>query len=106
MLHFQFASDLLPPGPAKEALEEALGHADRAILDGRNAIQNLRSSTTITNELAQAIAALGDELGAASHDAVPRLNVSVEGKPEELHPILRDEIYRIAGAFRWRQQSI
>jgi len=97
MLHFQSASDMLPPGPAKEALEEALCHADQAILEGRNAIQNLRSSTTITNELAQAIAALGDELGAASHDGVPRLNVSVEGKPQELHPILRDDIYRIAG---------
>jgi len=62
MLHFSSASDMLPPGAAKKALEEALDHADQAILEGRNAIQNLRSSTTVTNELAQAIAALGEGL--------------------------------------------
>jgi signal transduction histidine kinase len=97
MLHFQSASDMLPPGPAKAALDEALDHADQAILDGRNAIQNLRSSTLVTNELAQALSALGEELNAANHDPVPQLNVSVEGKPRELHPILRDDVYRIAG---------
>jgi signal transduction histidine kinase len=96
MLHFQYVSDMLPRGPAKEALEEALDHADQAILEGRNAIQNLRSSTTATNELAQAIAALGQELGASNRVDVPQLNVSVEGKPQELHPILRDDVYRIA----------
>ena len=62
MLHFQTVSDMLPPGAAKQALEEALDHADQAILEGRNAIQNLRSSTSVTNDLAQAITALGKEL--------------------------------------------
>jgi signal transduction histidine kinase len=97
MLHFQYASDMLPPGPAKEALEGALDQADEAILEGRNAIQNLRSSTAVTNELAQAIAALGQELRAGNSVGLPQLNVSVEGKPQELHPILRDDVYRIAG---------
>jgi signal transduction histidine kinase len=96
MLHFQVVSDMLPPGAAKEHLEKALGHADQAILEGRNAIQNLRASTTVTNELGQAIAALGEELGGQDHDAV-RLCVSVEGKPRELSPLLRDDVYRIAG---------
>src|SRR3954463_14346634 len=78
MLHFQTASDMLPPGAAKAALEEALDDADQAILDGRNAIQNLRSSTTLTNDLAQAIAALGEELGGrdgSSNSATLRLAV-------------------------------
>src|SRR5579872_3640855 len=97
MLHFQSASDMLPPGAAKKALEEALDHADQAILEGRNAIQNLRSSTTVTNELAQAIAALGQELGGRDWKGdVGAVRVSVEGKPHELHPIVRDDIYRIA----------
>lgn len=97
MLHFQSVSDMLPPGEAKVALDEALDHADQAILEGRNAIQNLRSSTSATNELAQAIAALGEELGGRDGQGnTATLRISVDGKPQELHPILRDDVYRIA----------
>lgn len=98
MLHFQAVDDMLPPGQAKDALEKALDRADRAIVEGRDAIQNLRSSTTITNELAQALAALGEELGCARNGGgtLPPLRISVEGTPRELHPILRDDVYRIA----------
>jgi signal transduction histidine kinase len=97
MLHFQSVSEMLPPGPAREALEKALDRADLAIVEGRNAIQNLRSSTTATNELAEALAALGEELGRGDgKNKSAGLRVSVEGKPQELHPILRDDIYRIA----------
>src|SRR6202035_4893045 len=46
MFHFQTVNDLLPPGKAKEALEKVLDRADKAIVEGREAIQNLRSSTT------------------------------------------------------------
>src|SRR5207253_4718331 len=60
MLHFQTVNDMLPPGPAKEALEKDLDRADGAMLEGRDAIQNLRSSTIVTNELAQALTALGE----------------------------------------------
>src|SRR6202163_2307355 len=63
MLHFQAVNDLLPSGKAKEAIERALDRANQAIVESREAIQNLRSSTTVTNELAQAIAALGEEAG-------------------------------------------
>jgi signal transduction histidine kinase len=98
MLHFQTVHDLLPPGNAKEALEKALDRADQAIVEGRGAIQDLRSSTTLTNELAQAITALGEELGVAHNGerGSTAFHVSIEGRPRELHPILRDDIYRIA----------
>ncbi|HXJ43494.1 MAG TPA: sensor histidine kinase [Bryobacteraceae bacterium] len=98
MLHFQAVDDLLPAGKAKEALEKALDRADQAIVEGRDAIQNLRSSTSVTNELGQAMAALGEEFGGAGDGkgGSPTLRVSMEGTPRELHPILRDDIYRIA----------
>src|ERR1700726_1640373 len=98
MLHFQTVNDLLPAGKAKEALERALDRADQAIVEGRDAIQNLRSSTTVTNELGEAMAALGQMFGAArdGKSSSPKLRVSMEGTPRELHPILRDDIYRIA----------
>jgi signal transduction histidine kinase len=98
MLHFQAVDDLLPAGKAKEALEKALDRADQAIVEGRDAIQNLRSSTMTTNELGQAMAALGEEFGCLGDgkSGLPTLRVSMEGTPQELHPILRDDIYRIA----------
>ena len=98
MLHFQAVDDQLPPGKAKEAFEKALDRADQAIVEGRDAIQNIRSSTTVTNELVYAMTALGEELaGPRNHDGgSPAFLVSIEGTPRELHPILRDDIYRIA----------
>jgi signal transduction histidine kinase len=47
----------------------------------------------MTNELGEAMVALGEEFGG---QGAPRLRVSIEGAPRELHPILRDDIYRIA----------
>jgi signal transduction histidine kinase len=112
MLHFQTVNDLLPPGNAKEALEKVLDRADHAIVEGRDAIQNLRSSTTVTNDLAQAMTALGEELAGihAGEKRSATLRVSIEGRAKHLHPILRDDIYRIArealrNAFRHAQAS-
>ena len=112
MLRFQSARDLLPGQPAKavEALDGALDRADQAIAEGRDAIQNLRSSTTVSNELAQAITTLADELnnGSDGKKASVHFSMSVEGSPRDLHPIVRDDIHRIArealrNAFRHAQ---
>ena len=100
MLRFQSARDLLPAQPAKaaEALDGALDRADQAIVEGRDAIQNLRSSTTARNELAQAITTLAEELTASGdgEGAAPTFRMSLEGTPRDLHPIVRDDIHRIA----------
>jgi signal transduction histidine kinase/ligand-binding sensor domain-containing protein len=93
MLRFQVVDDLLPPGKAKEELERALSRADRAIAEGRNAVSDLRSSATTTDDLAQAVRALGDEL--ATEDAAA-FRLVVEGPTRDMHPIIRDELYRIA----------
>jgi signal transduction histidine kinase len=57
----------------------------------------LRAATVETNDLARAVNSLGEELATdpANHTA-PAFRVTVEGDPRELHPIVRDEIYRIA----------
>jgi signal transduction histidine kinase len=99
MLRFQSARDLLPAQPAKaiEALDGALDRADQAIVEGRDAIQNLRSSTIVSNELAQAITRLAEELSNGNGGKGPaRFSMSVEGSPRDLHPIVRDDIHRIA----------
>jgi signal transduction histidine kinase len=92
MLHLQTVDDLLPSGEAKEKLERTLERADQAIAEGRDAVYDLRSSATTTNELSQAVRALCDEL--TTPDAAS-FQLRVEGAPRNLHPIIRDEVYRI-----------
>jgi signal transduction histidine kinase/ligand-binding sensor domain-containing protein len=98
LLRFQTVSHLLPAGDAKQRLDSAIDQAAQAITEGRDAVQGLRSSTVVTNELAVAVSALGEALAAdhtSQNSAV--FHVEVEGTPRNLHPILRDEVYRIAG---------
>jgi signal transduction histidine kinase len=93
MLRLQVVDELLPPGKAKEQLEQTLERADQAIVEGRSAVHDLRSSTTTTNDLAQAVRGVADELAT---DGSPTFRLVVEGAARELHPILRDDVYRIA----------
>ena len=89
----------LPERPieAKEKLDSAIEQAAGAITEGRDAVQGLRASTVERNDLARAISTLGEELQTDSTDRQPvTFRVAVEGQPRELHPILRDEIYKIA----------
>ncbi|MFZ0705411.1 MAG: two-component regulator propeller domain-containing protein [Candidatus Korobacteraceae bacterium] len=98
LLRFQTAFQLLPERSveAKEKLGSAIEQAAEAITEGRDAVQGLRDSTTQTNDLALAISALGEELTADSPGARPEFRVAVEGQSRDLHPILRDEVYKIA----------
>jgi signal transduction histidine kinase len=98
LLQFQTASYLMTerPAEAKEKLDGAIEHAAKAITEGRDAVQGLRSSTIETNNLALAISAFGAELAADGSGLRPAFHVAVEGETQELHPILRDEIYKIA----------
>jgi len=100
LLFLQSGIHLLPdrPAEAKRTLEGAAEQAERAIIEGREAVQGLRASTVERNDLALAIKTLGGELAAAgSNSHHPEFSVQVEGIPRNLHPILRDEVYRIAG---------
>jgi len=99
LLRFQIVSELLPGRPveAKEQLDKAIDRAANAITEGRDAVQGLRASTVETNDLAAAVNSLGEELATnpANHGS-PAFRVTVEGESRDLHPIVRDEIYRVA----------
>jgi signal transduction histidine kinase len=98
LLVFQAASNLLPaqPDEAKERMEHALDQASDAITEGRDAVHELRSGGPNTVDLGEAISKFGKELlsGAATGTG-PEFIVQVEGTPRPLHPIIRDEAYRI-----------
>ena len=100
LMSFQRAANLLPERPveAKQRLEGAIDQAARAITEGREAVQGLRSSTVVTNDLALAIQTLGEDLAAKqTAQSPPLFVVAVEGTLRDLNPILRDDVYRIAG---------
>ena len=113
MPRFQAAHNLLPGRAvdARQVLQTALDDAAHAITDARAAVEDLRSSTAVTDDLASAIETWGEELAGrqrASNGYASAFSVEVEGPPQALHPILRDEIYRIArealrNAFRHAQ---
>jgi signal transduction histidine kinase/streptogramin lyase len=98
LLRFQTVSHVWAERPelAKEKLDSAINEAARAITEGRNAVQGLRESAVGTSDIADAIGTLGAELAAAPGDRpAPAFHVTVEGEPRPLHPILRDDIYKI-----------
>jgi signal transduction histidine kinase/ligand-binding sensor domain-containing protein len=101
LFRFQAAINMLPDRPvdAKLKFESAIDQASQAIAEGRDAVQNLRASPQVTNDLAKALSAVADELTTAyGDDATDRsvIDVAVEGTPRELHPIVCADVYRIA----------
>jgi signal transduction histidine kinase len=68
MFRFQGAANVLPDQPleAKQRLETALEQGTQAIREGRDAIQGLRASTAVTNDLAVALGTLAEELASTS----------------------------------------
>jgi ligand-binding sensor domain-containing protein/signal transduction histidine kinase len=101
MLRFQTVDELLPARPvdAKQALEGALDRADQALIEGRDAIKDMRTSRLIKLDLEQSMSALmtdlNEELATSSNDSLT-FRVLVEGTPQAVRLIVRDEIYRIA----------
>jgi len=90
------ADDALESLSDADRMRRAMGQLSlwlgRAVDEGRAALNSLRASTTEKNNLAEAFrGAIEDCRGQYSMEAL----FSVAGQPQELHPMLRDEIYRI-----------
>jgi signal transduction histidine kinase len=98
LLRFQTVAELLPGRPveARERLDSAIEQTADFITDAREEVQGLRDSTVQRNDLALAISTLGEELTTDSTDHRPQFRVAVEGQTRDLHPILRDEAFKIA----------
>jgi hypothetical protein len=78
---FQGATNLLPAGAAKQKLEGVLDHAEQAIIEGRDAVHEMRSSEA-ASELSAAISAFAEELAASQPgNGSPTIHVRVESTP-------------------------
>jgi signal transduction histidine kinase len=99
LLRFLAVSNLLParPDDAKRRIDSAIEQASNAITEGRDAVNALRSGGLTTVDFAQSIGKFGEELlSNPTNDISPEFRVQVEGKPRNLNPMVRDEVYRIA----------
>jgi ligand-binding sensor domain-containing protein/signal transduction histidine kinase len=80
------------PVRMRRAMERVSAWLASAMQEGRAALNSLRTATTQTDDL-------GEALGRVAEDGlIPSamtVTVSVVGEAREMHPIVRDEIYRI-----------
>jgi signal transduction histidine kinase len=83
------ATDFPRMRQAMERLSVWLGQATE---EGRAALNSLRTSTTQTNDLAESFRRALNE---CRNQGFPDTVFVAEGKATEMHPIVRDEIYRI-----------
>jgi len=94
---FQGAINLLParPDEAKQRFEGALDQAEQAIIEGRDAVHEMRSSEA-ASELSAAINVFAEELAASkTAEGSPSINVRMQGTPKAVTSILYGEAYRI-----------
>ena len=99
ILSFQRVRNLLPgrPDQAAELLDTALDKAERAVMEGRDAIHDIRTVSHPDSEFVEEISKLGKELAADRKDPDAAIfRVVVEGNPKAINPLVKDEIYRIA----------
>ena len=107
-LHFQAVMEQIPDQePARQSMKKALTYADAVLLEGRQRVRELRPEDSEIHDLSQQIAAYGEELAKGRAIA---FNVTIVGSPQLLHPVVSDEIYRIArealaNSFRHSQAS-
>ncbi len=98
LYEFQAARNLFArrPEDALHTLDDAIGSAEAAIAEGRDAIQNLRAGSAAGSDLAHLLRAAGRELSGAQHsDGDTAVFRVTEGWPQTLAPDLQDELYRM-----------
>ena len=88
--------------PAKPLVTRVLDMMGRAIEEGRNTVQGLRSSSCGSQDLEQAFSRIQQELAVMQG---ARFRVIVEGVPRPLRPAIGDDVYLVgrealANAFR------
>ena len=86
----EYVNDPQRTGLALDRLSEWL---DRASIEGRAALEALRSSSTEGNDLEAALRRVADDYMTGARMSV---HVALVGHVREFHPIAGDEIYRIA----------
>jgi signal transduction histidine kinase len=80
------------PTQQRRSLETLSAWLDRAVQEGRAALNSLHASATERNDLAQAFQQAVED---SRERTAAVISFSVTGLATQMHPIVRDEIYRI-----------
>jgi signal transduction histidine kinase/ligand-binding sensor domain-containing protein len=95
-MQLHVAADELPAdSAAKPRLSRVLQLMGQVIEEGRNAVRGLRTPApqpSGADDLGQALSRIPQDLGLKEPG---NFRVLVEGPPQPLHPLIRDEVYRI-----------
>lgn len=91
------AAQVPADSPAKPRIGRVLELMQQVIEEGRHAVRGLRSTQGAEHDLEQAFSRIPQELvaPAAAAQAPVGFRVLVEGRSRPLHPLIRDEVYRI-----------
>jgi signal transduction histidine kinase/ligand-binding sensor domain-containing protein len=107
-MQLHVADDHLPAdSKAKPLVGRVLELMNNVIEEGRNAVRGLRLSSARSEDLEQAFSRVREELAIARGSA---FRVLIEGETRMLHPVIREEVYRIGrealvNAFRHSRAS-
>ena len=89
------ATDILPAdSKIKPLLTKALQGMKQVIDEGRNTVRGLRLAKSVSLDLEDAFSQVRQEVDPAANSGVD-FRAIVEGQQRPLHPLLRDEVYRI-----------
>ena len=99
LFEFQAARNLFSKGrqEAIQTLDSAIRAAQGAIVEGRDAIHDLRHTAGPQAHLENLFKTAGEELASSevSNGSRPAFRVTVEGTAQTLPPLLQDEIFQI-----------
>jgi signal transduction histidine kinase len=96
-MQIHVAADALPEdSSAKPKLSRALELMRQVIDEGRNAVRGLRATQSTSLDVENAFSRIQQELVSGQHlGEKVDFRVIVDGERRPLHPVLRDEVYRI-----------
>jgi signal transduction histidine kinase/ligand-binding sensor domain-containing protein len=90
VLRFQSIANRIPPDqPLRPLMDDALDRAEAVLVEGRDRVRELRATS---GDLTQTLLDTAHELAATWP---VRFDLTIEGSPRALHPMVRDEIQHI-----------
>jgi len=100
MFQFQAVRNLMTrkPDEAMRSLDDAINETEKALAEGRDAIQGLRSQTIAKGDLAELLMTSSRELAqsATASQELPAFDLIQEGERRALSPNSKNELCRIA----------